>query len=85
MSVMARLNLTLDQDTARRLDQHTRRSGKPRATLARELLREALARREALERRQRLARDYAAGRSDARTLLTDLESAQVELLGDEGA
>lgn len=85
VSVMARLNLTLDQDTARQLDRHTKRSGKPRAALARELLREALARREALERRRQLARDYAAGRGDARTLLRDLESAQVELLGDESA
>ena len=85
VSVMARLNLTLDQDTARRLDQHAKRSGKPRATLARELLREALARQEALERRQQLARDYAAGRGDARTLLGDLESAQLGLLDDEGA
>ena len=82
---MARLNLTLDQDTVRQLDRHTKRSGKPRAALARELLREALARREALERRQQLARDYAAGRGDARTLLSDLESAQLELLGDESA
>jgi len=82
---MARLNLTLDKDTIRQLDRHTKRSGKPRAALARELLREALARREALERRQRLARDYASGRSDARTLLSDFESAQLELLDDEGA
>ena len=85
VSVMARLNLTLDQDTARRLDRHTKRSGKPRAALARELLREALMRREAIERREQLARDYAAGRTDARTLLSDLESAQLELLDDEGA
>jgi len=83
--VMTRLNLTLDKDTVRQLDRHTKRSGQPRAALARELLREALARREALERRQRLARDYAAGRGDARALLSDLESAQLELLDDEGA
>ena len=82
---MARLNLTLDKDTFRQLDRHTKRSGKPRAALARELLREGLARREALERRQQLARDYAAGRGDGRTLLSDLESAQLELLDDEGA
>ena len=82
---MARLNLTLDDDTARQLDRHTKRSGKPRAALARELLREALTRREGLERRQQLARDYAAGRSDARALLRDLESAQLDLLGDESA
>jgi metal-responsive CopG/Arc/MetJ family transcriptional regulator len=82
---MARLNLTLDTDTIRQLDRHIKSSGKPRAALVRELLREGLARREALERRQQLARDYAAGRGDARTLLSDLESAQLELLDDEGA
>ena len=85
VSVMARLNLTLDQNTARQLDRHIKRSGKPRATVARELLREALARREALELRRQLAQDYAAGRSDARILLRDLESAQFELLNDDGA
>lgn len=83
--VMARLNLTLDQDTARQLDRHIKRSGKPRAALARELLREALARRDALERRKQLIRDYAAGRGDARTLLRDLEAAQLDLLDDDGA
>ena len=50
VSVVARLNLTLDQNTARQL-----------------------------------AQDYAAGRSDARTLLKDLESGQFELLNDDGA
>ena len=82
---MARLNLTLDQDTVRRLDRHTKRSGKPRAAVARELLREALGRREALERRQQLVRDYAAGTRDARTLLRDLEAPQLDLLDDETA
>ena len=82
---MTRLNLTLDSDTARRLDRHTKRSGKPRAALARELLREALARRDALERRQQLARDYLANRGDARTLLRDLEAGQLELLDDDDA
>jgi metal-responsive CopG/Arc/MetJ family transcriptional regulator len=82
---MARLNLTLDKDTLRELDRHTKRSGKPRAALARELLREALARREAAERRQQLAADYAAGRGDARALLKDLEAGQLELTDDEGA
>ncbi len=73
---MARLNVTLDQDTFRRLDRHTKRSGKSRATLARELLREGLAQREAAERRKQLAADYAAGRGDARTSLRDLEAGQ---------
>jgi hypothetical protein len=45
----------------------------PRAAFARELIREALARREALENQRRLAHDYAAGRSDAKQLLKDLE------------
>jgi hypothetical protein len=82
---MARLNLTLDDDTFRRLDRHTRRVGKPRAKVATEILREGLARLEAAERRKRLAADYAAGRADARALLKDLESPQLELLDDEGA
>ena len=71
MRVVDRLNLTLDESTS--------------GALARELIREALARREALERERKLARDYAAGRSDARQLLQDLEAAQLELLDDEEA
>jgi metal-responsive CopG/Arc/MetJ family transcriptional regulator len=82
---MARLNLTLDDDTLRRLDRHTRKSGQPRAALARELLREALAQREAGERRKQLAADYAAGRGDARAVLADWEAGQLELMDDEGA
>lgn len=81
---MARLNLTLDDDTARWLDRHARKAGARRATLARELLREGLARREALERRRAWARDYAAGRADAREVIADLEGAQLELI-DEAA
>ncbi len=80
---MSRLNLTLDDDTERTLVRHARRAGARRATLAREILREGLARREALERAKKLAEDYARGRPDARELLGDLESAQSELLGDE--
>jgi metal-responsive CopG/Arc/MetJ family transcriptional regulator len=83
--VMARLNLTLDEDTLRQLDRHTKRSGKPRAALARELLREGLAQREAAERRKQLAADYAAGRADTRALLKDLEAGQLALMDDEGA
>ena len=83
--VMARLNLTLDDDTFQKLDRHTKRRGKPRARVATEILREGLARREAAERRKQLAADYAAGRADARALLKDLESAQLDLLDDEGA
>ena len=33
----------------------------------------------------KLARDYAAGRDDAREIASDMESAQFELLGDEDA
>jgi len=82
---MARLNLTLDDETFRQLDRHTKRVGKPRAKVATEILREGLARREAAERRKRLAADYAAGRPDTRGLLKDLESPQLELLDDEDA
>lgn len=82
---MERLNLTLDEHTSAVLDRHARQAGKPRAALARELIQEAIARREALEHERKLARDYAAGRSDARQLLRDLEAAQLELLGDEDA
>ena len=82
---MARLNLTLDDDTFRQLDRHTKRVGRPRAKVATEILREGLARREAAERRKRVAADYAAGRPDARALLKDFESPQLELLDDEGA
>jgi hypothetical protein len=72
MRVMGRLHLTLDDGTSGALARYARREGKPRAALARELIREAIARREALERERKLARDYAAGRSDARRLLRDL-------------
>ena len=80
---MARLNLTLDADTFEKLDRHSGRVGRPRARVATEILREGLARREAAERRKRLAADYAAGRADARALLKDLESSQLDLLDDE--
>jgi hypothetical protein len=76
---MSRLNLTLDDATARCLDRHARLLQTPKATLALPLLREALARREATERTRKLAADYAAGRADARTLLVDFEAAQLGL------
>lgn len=82
---MARLNLTLDPDTDVKLTRHAKMREMARAAAARELLREGLERREAVERRRRLAADYAAGRSDARVLLRDLEASQGELLGDEDA
>jgi len=83
--VMSRLNLTLDPDTSAQLERHAKAHGTRRAAIAREILREGLARREELERRKRLASDYAAGRADARELLANFESAQLELLGDEDA
>lgn len=79
---MDRLNLTLDDDTSGALARYARDQGKPRAALARELIREALARREAVAHRLKLARDYQAGRADARELLADLERGQLDLLVD---
>lgn len=81
---MPRLNLTLDADTARQLERAARAEGTRHASLARTLLREALARREAAARRRRLAADYVAGRADARAVLGDFERAQLDLLDDEG-
>jgi metal-responsive CopG/Arc/MetJ family transcriptional regulator len=82
---MARINLTLDHDTYTELEEHARRVRKPRARVVKELLIEGLSRYKARARRQRLARDYAAGRADARKMLDHLESGQLELLGDEDA
>jgi len=77
---MARLNLTLDEDTFRRLEKHAKAGRSRRATLARSLIQEALDRREAARRRRKLALDYAAGRDDTRDLLRDLETGELELL-----
>jgi tyrosyl-tRNA synthetase len=77
---MERLNLTLDLDTSNALRRHAQRRKQPRASLARELIREAISQRETREREQQLARDYAAGRADAVALLSDLEAAQLDLL-----
>jgi tyrosyl-tRNA synthetase len=82
---MERLNLTLDEGTSGAIARYARRERKPRAALARELIREAIARREALEAQRKLARDYAAGRSDAKEILNDMEAAQLELLDREDA
>ena len=83
MSVMPRLNLTLDDDTFARLGRHAKRQGAPRAGLARRILREALDLREALERRKTLAADYTAGRRDARQLLEQLAVPQLEWFDEE--
>ena len=72
--------MTLDDDTLSRLDRHARKSRVQRASLAKQLLREALVRRDAQERARALARDYAADRADARALLEDLEAGQLDLL-----
>lgn len=77
---MARLNLTLDDDTMTRLSQHARRRGAQRATLARQILREGLERQEALDRARKLAADYAEGRADARELLAEMERPQLDIL-----
>jgi hypothetical protein len=82
---MARINLTLDRDTYSELEEHARRMRKPRARVVKELLIEALSRHRARARRERLARDYAAGRTDVRKALSDLEAGQLELLGEEDA
>jgi hypothetical protein len=82
---MERLNLTLDEGMSGALARYARRENKPRAALARELIGEAIARREALDRQRKLARDYAAGRDDAKQILNDMEAAQLELLDRDDA
>ncbi len=79
---MARLNLTLDNDTFKRLDQYAQGEGKALSAIARELLIEALNRIDRQTRLERLARDYAQGRDDAESLLADLEAGQLDLLND---
>ena len=83
LSVMGRVNLTLDHDTEIRLERHARASKTRRAALARQILREGLLRLEERDQRRKLAHDYAAGRSDARALLKEMESAQFDLLNDD--
>jgi metal-responsive CopG/Arc/MetJ family transcriptional regulator len=80
---MARLNVTLDQETYEALERHARRARKPRAGIIKEILAEGLARRDAAARRKKLAADYLAGRADAREVLKDLESPQLELMDDD--
>lgn len=82
---MKRLNVTLDQVTYEALERQAKQTRKTCAKVAEDLLSEGLARREVTTRRKKLAADYRAGRADARALLDDLESPQLELLDDEGA
>jgi len=82
---MARLNLTLDDDTYGSLKRHASRLSRAPAGLARELVQEGLERREAAERRRALVQDYLAGRDDARALLDDFELPQIDLLDDDEA
>ena len=78
---MARVNLTLDDDTKAWLERHAK--PERRAALARSLIREGIARREAIARRKKLAADYAAGRTDK--VIGSFEVGSLELLGDEDA
>lgn len=79
---MARLNLTLEDDTFDRLEERASDLGKARAAVARELLIGALDRLERQERQEQLARDYAADRDDAARVLAELETGQLEILSD---
>lgn len=80
---MARINLTLSDDTESTLMRHAKRRGLPRAALARECIEQSLAAVEAAEQRHRLAQDYVAGRADGRSILAQIEAAQLELLDEE--
>ena len=85
LRVMARLNLTLDDDTLAALSREARRAGVRVATHARQLLAEAVARHQLLQRRRVWAEAYQADRADAGKLVADFEPATFELLGDEDA
>ena len=80
---MARVNLTLDKESSERLLRHAKRLGCPQATVAGQLVREGLGRLDSRERLQRLAKDYAAGRADAREAMAELQSGQLEAMGEE--
>lgn len=83
LRVMARINLTLDDDISSALARHAKKQGKPQATVARELIGTALGTIAAREKRERLARDYAAGRADAAELLAGMEAGELEIMGPE--
>jgi len=73
----------LDQETYEALEKQAKQTRKPRARVAKEILSEGLARRAAAAWRKQLVTDYRAGRADARAVLNDFESVQLELLDDE--
>jgi plasmid stability protein len=76
---MARLNLTLADDTIARLAARAKRAHRPVAALARDILEKALGELDAEEWRRKVAADYAASHDDARELLADFDGLQVEL------
>lgn len=80
---MSRLNLTLDPETLAWLERHAAAAKVGVATLARELVKEAVEHRDKTERRRKLASDYAAGRGDAKAILRELESSQLDGLLDD--
>jgi hypothetical protein len=82
---MARLNLTLDEETLAALRGDAQREHRRLATHARELLREAMARRQRERRARTWADAYRADRADATKLVRELEPGALELMGDEDA
>lgn len=80
---MARLNLTLSDDTLMRLVRYAEDLGIPRSAAARQLLQQAIDRLERIESARKLAADYTAGRPDSNAILSELEAGQFELLDDE--
>ena len=85
MRVMARLNLTLDDELLTALSREARKAGVRVATHARQLLGEAVARHQLLQRRRVWAEAYQADRAEASKLVADLGPATFDLLGDEDA
>ena len=83
ISVMARLNMTLDDDTYTALKRYAKKQGAPQATVARRLLAEALARKRAAELQRKLAADYAAEREGTEKLLAEMEGSQLDWFEDE--
>ena len=80
---MARINLTLNEDTYSSIVEHAREEGMPQASMARKLIKEALDRRNALKKLRKLASDYGAEGKGSARLLEDLEAGQLDLIDDE--